>query len=42
MYPGLIMNFIAIAVITLMINTLGVAIFDLDVVPSWVNSTITT
>lgn len=34
------MNVICVLVITVMINTLGVALFDLQNMPSWANSTI--
>ncbi|KAK7080784.1 hypothetical protein SK128_008058 [Halocaridina rubra] len=36
---GFIMNIICVLVITLTINTLGVALFDLNEMPSWTNST---
>ncbi|KAG7155138.1 Solute carrier family 13 member 3-like [Homarus americanus] len=41
MRAGAVMNVLCVLVITLMINTLGVAIFDLHNIPSWVNSTTT-
>ncbi|XP_069938959.1 Na(+)/citrate cotransporter isoform X2 [Cherax quadricarinatus] len=40
MYSGIVMNIICIIVINVMINTLGVYMFDLKNVPLWVNSTI--
>ncbi|XP_069169486.1 Na(+)/citrate cotransporter isoform X2 [Procambarus clarkii] len=38
MRAGLVMNVLCVLVITIMINTLGVIIFDLNNIPSWVNS----
>ncbi|GAB6030174.1 hypothetical protein CHUAL_005850 [Chamberlinius hualienensis] len=35
LFPGLFMNILCVAVITLTINTLGVAIFDLNTFPDW-------
>ncbi|XP_042889596.1 solute carrier family 13 member 5-like isoform X6 [Penaeus japonicus] len=40
MKAGFAMNVICVLVITVMINTLGVALFDLQNLPPWVNSTI--
>lgn len=40
MKAGFIMNIICVVVITVMINTLGVALFDLQHMPPWANSTI--
>ncbi|XP_069980540.1 Na(+)/citrate cotransporter [Penaeus vannamei] len=40
MKAGFAMNVICVLVITVMINTLGVALFDLQNMPSWANSTI--
>ncbi|XP_063586145.1 Na(+)/citrate cotransporter-like isoform X2 [Penaeus indicus] len=40
MKAGFAMNVICVLVITIMINTLGVALFDLQNMPSWANSTI--
>uniref|UniRef100_A0A2L2YCZ0 Solute carrier family 13 member 5 n=1 Tax=Parasteatoda tepidariorum TaxID=114398 RepID=A0A2L2YCZ0_PARTP len=37
--PGIVMNIVCCAVQILMINTLGVALFDLNNFPSWANST---
>nr|XP_045621719.1 solute carrier family 13 member 5-like [Procambarus clarkii] len=39
MYAGIVMNIICIIVINVMINTLGVYMFDLNTMPSWTNST---
>ncbi|XP_042875469.1 solute carrier family 13 member 5-like isoform X2 [Penaeus japonicus] len=41
MRAGVVMNLLCVLVITLMINTLGVVIFDLHTMPAWVNSTVT-
>ncbi|XP_037784344.1 solute carrier family 13 member 5-like isoform X2 [Penaeus monodon] len=41
MRAGAVMNLVCVLVITLMINTLGVVIFDLHSMPTWVNSTVT-
>ncbi|XP_047470997.1 solute carrier family 13 member 5-like isoform X2 [Penaeus chinensis] len=41
MRAGAVMNLLCVLVITLMINTLGVVIFDLHSMPTWVNSTVT-
>ncbi|XP_064082050.1 Na(+)/citrate cotransporter-like isoform X4 [Macrobrachium nipponense] len=40
MKAGFLMNIICVVVITVMINTLGVALFDLQHMPPWANSTI--
>nr|XP_045591459.1 solute carrier family 13 member 5-like [Procambarus clarkii] len=40
MYAGVVMNIISIVVINVMINTLGVYMFDLNTMPPWVNSTL--
>lgn len=39
---GLMMNVLALLTVNLFLNTLGVAIFDLDTTPAWLNSTVTT
>ncbi|CAL4060255.1 unnamed protein product, partial [Meganyctiphanes norvegica] len=39
MRAGVVMNVICVCVVTLMINTLGVVMFDLNTMPSWINST---
>lgn len=39
MKVGFGLNIICVIVVTIMINTLGVAMFDLNSVPAWVNST---
>ena len=36
---GVVMNVMCVAVITLMTNTLGVALFDLHTFPEWANNT---
>ena len=36
---GVVMNVLCVAVITLMTNTLGVALFDLHTFPAWANVT---
>ncbi|CAL4096018.1 unnamed protein product, partial [Meganyctiphanes norvegica] len=41
MKVGVGLNIICVIVVTLMINTLGVAMFDLNSLPAWVNSTTT-
>lgn len=41
MKAGFFMNVICVMVMTLMINTLGVALFDLHTMPAWTNSSIT-
>lgn len=41
LFPGLFMNVICVAVITLTINTLGVAIFDLNTFPEWAHTNMT-
>lgn len=41
MRAGAVMNLVCVLVITFMINTLGVVIFDLHTMPAWVNSTVT-
>lgn len=42
MRAGIMMNILCVVVINVMINTLGVVIFDLHTLPSWVNSTTST
>lgn len=37
--PGLVMNLVCCSVQLLIINTLGVAMFDLNSFPSWANKT---
>ncbi|XP_076045465.1 Na(+)/citrate cotransporter-like isoform X2 [Oratosquilla oratoria] len=39
MRAGIVMNLICVLVITVMINTLGVAMFDVKNLPAWANST---
>ncbi|KAK3863944.1 hypothetical protein Pcinc_030326 [Petrolisthes cinctipes] len=39
MNTGIVMNVLCVIVINVMINTLGVAIFDLNTMPAWTNST---
>ena len=35
MKAGLVMNLLCVCVVTLMINTLGVVMFDLNTFPDW-------
>ena len=39
-YPGFVMNLLGVGVITLMINTLGIPLFNINEFPSWANSTV--
>ena len=36
---GLMMNVMCVCVVTLLTNTLGVALFDLNTFPAWANAT---
>ncbi|KAK4297414.1 hypothetical protein Pmani_030165 [Petrolisthes manimaculis] len=42
MSTGLVMNILCVLVTNIMINTLGVAIFDLNTMPPWTNTTTST
>ncbi|XP_050692843.1 solute carrier family 13 member 2-like isoform X2 [Eriocheir sinensis] len=41
MKAGIVMNIVCVLVLNVMINTLGVVIFDLNTMPAWTNSSLT-